>query len=165
MYMCCANNCTHGRRYHPLAPLQHSLAPPSGVQHTSAGWPRCAQQTRVLLAVPPPSCRQGTRQEMLPCLLQSKGWVVPTFLPQGQAEYCAKFYIRQTFESIQARLAKLYSASLSPVQYFHNGIKASVLVTGLKILASFDFNMKQLQFSRKALYQLGGTMLNSLLKF
>lgn len=113
----------------------------------------------------PSSCREEIRHRRLLCLLQLEGWAVPASLPQGQAEYYAKFYFRQTFESTQARLAKVSSASLSHVQYFHNRIKSLVLVTGLNTLASFDFNMRQLQFSRSAAYQLGGTMLNSLLKF
>lgn len=113
----------------------------------------------------PPNCREEIRKGMLLCLPQPKGWAVPASLLQGQAEYCAKFYFKQTFESTQAQLAKVYSASLSHVQYFHKRIKSLVLVTGLNTLANFDFNMVQLQFSRSAAYQLGGTMLNSLLNF
>lgn len=162
--MCCANNCTHGKRYRPLAPLQHSLAPSSGGQHTSAEWLRCAQQTRELLAV----LQTAGKKSEKGCYFASRSpraGPVPASLLQGQAEYCAKFYFRQTFESTQAQLAKVYSASLSHVQYFHKRIKSLVLVTGLNILANFDFNMVQLQFSRSAAYQLGGTMLNSLLNF
>lgn len=61
--MCCANNCTHRKRYHPLAPLQYSLAPCSGGQHTSAGWLRCVQQTSVPLSKLQE--RNGTRDACL----------------------------------------------------------------------------------------------------
>lgn len=70
-----------------------------------------------------PSCREETRQGMLPCLLKPQG-LCSAPLPQGQPDYCAKFYFRQTFESNKARLVKVYSASQSRVQYFHNRIKS-----------------------------------------
>lgn len=89
--------------------------------------------------------RNQTRDAALPPAAPGLGSASP---PQGQAQYCAKFYFRQTFESMQARLAQVHSASLSHVQYFHSRIKSLVMVTGINTLASCDFSVRHLQFSR-----------------
>lgn len=77
--------------------------------------------------------RNQTRDAALPPAAPGLG---SASLPQRQAEYCAKLYFRQTFESTWARLAKVHRASLSHVQYFHSRIKSLGLVTGINTLAS-----------------------------
>lgn len=89
--------------------------------------------------------RNQTRDAASPPAAPGLGSASP---PRGQAHCCAEFYFRLTFECIQARLAKVHSASLSHVQYFHSRIKSLVVVTGINTLASCDFSVRHLQFSR-----------------